>query len=94
MADRATKPRVDSYGPVDVEVIGGVAGASTYLTKIDEASATISYIGKAAIGSTDSSAAWQIQRLTESGSLFAVEWAGGDALFDKVWNNRTLLSYS
>ncbi len=94
MADRATKPKVDSYGPVDVEVIGGVDGASSYLTKLEEASGTVTYVGKAAIGSSDAAAVWQIQKLETVGDLFSVSWAGGDALFDKVWNDRASLIYS
>lgn len=94
MADRATKPRVDSYGPVDVEVIGGVSGASPYLIKLDKVSTSLSYVGKADIGSSDAAAVWQIQKLETVGDIFSVTWAGGDNNFDKVWNSRASLSYS
>lgn len=63
-------------------------------TRLDEASATITYVGKAATGSATSAAVWQIQRLTDTGSGLTVEWADGNDSFDNVWDNRASLSYS
>jgi hypothetical protein len=93
MADRATKPRVDAFGPVDVAIIGGISGGGSFAVRIDEASATITYVGKADVASLQSAAVWQIQRLDDS-APFAITWAGGDDLFDKVWNDRADLTYT
>jgi len=55
----------------------------------------LEYVGKAEPGSATSDNAWQIQRLTYSGSnLTAQEWAGGNREFKHVWDDRASLSYS
>lgn len=61
---------------------------------IDEASSTVTYVGKAAAGSSTASAVWQIQKISISGSVTTISWADGDGNFDNVWNNRASLSYS
>lgn len=90
MADRATKPKVDSYGPV--EVTDG--SSSDYVVKIDEVSASVTYIGRAAIGSAEAAAVWQIQKLDKVTTVLTIGWADGDTLFNNIWNNRASLSYS
>ena len=65
-----------------------------YAIRIDEASATVTYVGKATPGSAEGSAVWQVQRLTESAGDLTVEWADGNDSFDNVWTNRASLSYS
>lgn len=62
--------------------------------RIDEASSTVTYVGKAAVGSLNADAVWQIQRLTVSGSVTTIEYADGDSNFNNIWNNRASLSYS
>jgi len=38
---------------------------------------------------------WQIQHLTWSGGNMTVrEWADGDDLYDNIWDNRAVLTYS
>lgn len=66
----------------------------TYTTRVDEASATTTYIGKAVVGSSEASSAWQIQRITVSGTVSTFTYADGDENFNNVWNNRASLSYS
>jgi hypothetical protein len=73
-----------------------VATSATPLaTVVDEASATVTYVGKAAIGSSQASAVWQIAKITESGTtVTTVTWADGNSSFDNVWTARAGLSYS
>ena len=60
--------------------------------RLDEASATITYVGEARPGSVTSAALWRIKRLdTTSGT--SIQWADGDTLFNNVWNNRASLTY-
>ncbi len=66
--------------------------SAAYATRIDEASATVSYVGKAALGSATSAAAWQIQKLDSTSGLI-VTWADSNADFDNVWDNRASLTY-
>ena len=70
------------------------SGSGSYATQLDEASSTITYVGKAAVGSATASAVWQIQRITATGPDLAIDWADGDASFNNIWDNRASLSYS
>lgn len=60
---------------------------------IDEASATITYIGQAQDGSSIGDAVWSIQRIDTSSGV-AMEWADGSNAFNQVWDNRAALIYS
>jgi len=93
MADRATRVQADILdNPLEVSVVAG-GSVSNYATIVDEASATITYVGKALPGTATSSALWQIQRIDTTGDL-TITWADGNADFDNVWNDRGTLSYS
>lgn len=61
----------------------------------DVSTANITYVGKAPIGSSQSSAGWQIMKMDESGTptTLAITWADGNANYDNVWDNRTSLTY-
>jgi hypothetical protein len=63
-------------------------------TVVDEANATVTYVGEAATGSALSGSVWRIKRLTQAGTVLLTEWADGDGLFNNVWNNRASLTYS
>lgn len=65
-----------------------------YISLVDEASSTVTYLGKAVPSSITSAAVWQIQRISVSGTITAIELADGNAKFDNIWNNRASLSYS
>lgn len=62
--------------------------------RVDEASATVTYIGQAQDGSSIGNAVWQIQRITSSGGATEIEWADGNNNFDNVWDDRASLTYS
>lgn len=61
---------------------------------IDATSNTVSYSGKAAVGSVTSAAVWQISKITTTnqGSV-TVQYANGSAAFSQIWDNRALLTY-
>lgn len=79
-----------SYNPngsVDRDVI------DTLAVRVDEASATVTYVGEAGPGAATSAAKWRIKKIdTTSGT--AVTWADGNVLFDNVWDDRAALTYS
>jgi len=86
-------PYVDSTGrPVNVELDGNgnipvVFSSSTYKLILDETTTTsVTYVGKAALGSATSAAVWQIQKIDESSGL-VITW-GGTGAFDQVYDNR------
>ena len=64
-----------------------------YGTRIDEATSTVTYIGKATPGTATSVSLWQIQKIdTTTGTV--ITWADGNGDFDNEWDNRASLSYS
>jgi hypothetical protein len=86
-------------GPVTGTLVGNkryldTAGSPAFATRIDEASATVTYVAKAEPGTLNDEAGWQIQRITVSGNVTSIEWADGNAGFDNVWNDRASLTYS
>lgn len=53
------------------------------------------YIGYAPPGTAQSEPRWLIKKLTYSGSLVTdIQFAGGEAKFNQIWDNRASLSYS
>lgn len=81
----------------------GVSGLGTQRVAIaadvrtilyDDAGSSVTYIGKATVGTLTSQALWQIAKLDESSSPdFSLKYAG-TGIFDQVWDNRASLSYS
>lgn len=67
----------------------------TYSKRYDQADSTTAYLGNAAIGASEGSSVWQIQKLVfgVDGDV-TVTWADGDNLFNNSWTNRASLSYS
>lgn len=63
-------------------------------TRVDEASATVTYFGFAPVGSAEGSSVWKIKRMTVSGSVTKLEYADGDTSYNNNWSNRASLSYS
>lgn len=67
-----------------------------YAKRTDFISDNLIYRGEAVPGTATSASAWRIHRLilAEVDGDVTEEWAGGNALFDKVWDDRLTLSYS
>lgn len=68
------------------------SGGGAYETRIDEVSATVSYIGKAVPGSATSAASWQITKLDETTGL-VLSYADDVTTFTKIWDNRASYTY-
>lgn len=64
-----------------------------YVPIIDEASATVTYIGYAIPGSLESDPVWKIIKLEESGTVTKTYLADGDSNFDNIWSLRASLTY-
>ena len=65
-----------------------------FITLLDEASSTVTYVGSAAPRSSQEAPVWRVQRITATGSLLAVEYADGNAHYDNVWADRASLEYA
>lgn len=63
-------------------------------TLIDEPDSTITYVGKAAMGSATSDTVWQIKRISVSGTVTTISYADGVSNYTKEWDERTNYSYS
>jgi len=61
-------------------------------TIVEEASATITYIGRAIIGSATSDSVWLIQKVDTSSGV-VITW-GGTGDFDQEWDERAAATYS
>jgi hypothetical protein len=61
---------------------------------VDDASSTVTYVGKAVVTALDSDASWMIKKLTTSGTVLKITYADGNDYFDNVWDNRASLTYS
>ncbi len=77
---------------VPTDPAGNEVGA--YTSRVDEVSSSLIYSGVAAPGTLPSAAAWRIKRVSVSGSVTTVAWAGGNTNFEHVWNDRASLAYS
>jgi hypothetical protein len=81
-------------GNLSLESIDAKTPSLAYATQVDEASSTVTYVGKAAVGTATSVASWQISKITITGSVTAITFADGNANFDNEWDDRASLSYS
>ncbi len=53
------------------------------------------YIGNASVGSATTDEAWQIKKITWSGSNpTEIKWADGTPAFVKIWDDRASYTYS
>ncbi len=66
---------------------------SVQAVRLDEASSTVTYVGVAAVGTAESAALWSIKKISVSGTVTSITWAGSGANTES-WNNRASLSYS
>lgn len=78
----------------NIQKFGTLVQDRQLLTNVDEASASITYVGKALFGTATSAASWQIIKIEVTGNVTEVAAADGDLNFDNVWDNRASLSYS
>lgn len=61
---------------------------------VDESSSTVTYIGFASPGTATSESYWRIMKVDSSSNPTQILYAGGDAGYKNVWNDRASLSYS
>lgn len=60
---------------------------------LDQASATLAYIGEASPASSTSAAVWRIRKLDTTSGVQLL-YADGNTQFDNVWDNRASLTYT
>lgn len=66
-----------------------------YSKRIDFVTEAELYRGEAAVGSSEADPAWRIRKVVLAQDDDVTEtWAGGTAVFDKIWNDRATYVYS
>lgn len=62
-------------------------------TLVDESNSNVVYKGFALGKAKGDEPVWAIQKITNSKGVLSYLWASGDKNFNKVWDNRKVLSY-
>lgn len=60
---------------------------------IDEASATVTYLGYAVSGASVAGAVWKIKKITTVGTVTAITYATARNNYKNIWNERAILTY-
>lgn len=84
----------DTTAMADADELQIYYDMGSLVKRVDEASATVTYVGQAQDGSDIADPVWQIQRITSSGGATEIEWADGNNDFDNVWDDRSSLTYN
>lgn len=63
-------------------------------SRIDDVSSSLSYIGEAAVGASESSPVWRIMRITTVGTETRIHYANGSTSWNNAWVDRASLTYS
>lgn len=64
--------------------------------RVDEVTSTLVYVGYINIhnqNADETKPIWRIKKISQSGSVWKIEYADGDSAFTKVWADRALLVY-
>jgi len=104
MADRISEVKLTNENGLTInpateekqdDIISAInaSGNPSYQVALDEASATVTYIGKSVAGTPNSSALWQILKIDETSNPTTFKYADGVSTFTKVWNNRATYTY-
>lgn len=81
------------YDPTVLGIINGTGDEVPY-TRLIDTDGTYMYVGEADPGTDVASALWRIKRVEFIGDDIEIKWAGGNANFDNIWNDRAAESYS
>ncbi len=72
-------------------ILGGYTMAISY-----DSNGNPEYIGETQPGTSNGTSEWRISKITydASNNPTNIEWAGGEALFTKKWDDKTSYDYS
>lgn len=63
-------------------------------TRMDVASGTVTYVGKAVPGSSETASVWMLQRITsDANGGLKIEYPNGSAFYNYVWAARTSYTF-
>jgi hypothetical protein len=85
---------VDPASGLPIVDFGGGAPPQSFSKRVDMVGDTLIYIGEALAGTASNVASWRIKRITMATDGDAIiEWAAGNGIFDKTWDNHLNLTY-
>ena len=65
-----------------------------YTIRLDVVSSTVLYLGKAAIGSSESGLVWQITKLDQTSGIKVLFPVGSGGSFNYSWTDRASYTYA
>lgn len=77
----------------DGSIVQSMNAILPFISKVDQASATITYTGYALRGTSSASAAWFIFKDEVVGNVTTRLMASEPWQFDQVWDDRAILNY-
>lgn len=77
----------------DVNAFVVATASAGFSIRLDEVSSSVTYVGRAAIGSSEAAAVWSIMKIGVSGTVTSITYADSDLEFDNIWANRASLTY-
>lgn len=72
----------------------GTPNTRQHSVRLDQATASVLYIGEASFGALEADAAWRIRKFETVGAVSSITYADGNNNYDNIWTNRAGLSYS
>lgn len=69
------------------------AGAQPVTLKFDAVSDSLYYIGQAKPGALITEPVWALRQMVINGANVTLLWADGNAIADKIWNDRASYTY-
>lgn len=60
---------------------------------IDEASATVTYVGYAKLDTATNETGWKIKRISVTGTITQISYANKKETYENIWDDRAVLSY-
>ena len=90
--------KITSSNPFPVKVVdenGNNTNSKYTVSQSYGSNGLIEFVGRTLPGNSKSEAKWQIKKLTYDGrKITDIQFAGGSDAFNKIWDNRSSLSYS
>ncbi len=82
-------------GSLQLQLDTTISGINdVFALRLDEVSATITYVGEADPGSAEASNVWRIKQLEDLAPDLNITWASGTAGFEFAWTDRLVLTYA
>lgn len=86
--------QVYTHEPVEFDGTSLLRKQTNLLAKKITSIGDVTYIASAPVGTSESTAGWQVKKIATSGANTTITWADGNSNFDNEATDLTSLSYS